>query len=90
MTKIILARLFLVFSIISVILTSTIPFKNNALGKLLFQNYSGLYSALGLIVFLALYFVVSKQMKNDIWTNRLKLLLSCSFLISLCTNIFFN
>lgn len=83
------ACLFLILSIISVLLTAIIPLKNIAIGQVFIQSYNGIYSAAALCIFLFCFFGISKQIKEDIWVNRLKFLLSCTFLISLVSNIIF-
>ena len=86
--KVYLARIFLSLSIFSVLLTVKVPFKMN-IGQILVKSYNGTYSIIALIICLAIFFVLVKQIKEDIWVNRLKLLMSCSFLVSLITNIIF-
>lgn len=88
--KKILARVFLILSIFSVLLTVVIPIKCIEIGMLISDYYKGIY-AVGLFsIFLGSYFVISKGMKEDFWVNRLKFFLSCAFLISLFTNVFFQ
>lgn len=87
--KIHLARLFLLLSAISVLLTVMIPIGNFAIGQVIVKTYNGLYSVISLVICLSLFFILEKEIKEDIWVNRLKRLLSFSFLASLISNIFF-
>ena len=87
--KVYLTRIFLLLSIVSVLLTVKVPLGKMAIGQILVKSYSGMYSVIAFIICLAIFFVLVKQIKEDLWVNRLKLLMSCSFLVSLITNIIF-
>lgn len=83
------ACIFLSLSIISVLLTVIIPGSKIALGQMIIKSYNGVYSVIALVICLFLYFTCAKKMEEDIWVNRLKLLLSISFIFSLISNIIF-
>lgn len=88
--KIVISEILLVCSIISVLFTAMIPKKQITVGQLFVKSFDGVYAAMAFAVFFVLYMVSSKNITEDnVAMNRLKFALSCSFLISLCTNIFF-
>lgn len=87
--RVYIARIFLLLSIVFVLLTVIIPGRKIALGQVILKTYKGLYSLVPFIVCLFIYFICARNMEEDIKVNRLKFLLSISFLISLISNIIF-
>jgi|GEM_PF-3340166 len=87
--KIIFARILLLCSIVSVSTTIVLPIYKKSIGQMILPAFNGTYSVVALCVCLGFFFYIAKRIDNDIWVNRLKLLLSCSFLLSLLTNIAF-
>lgn len=76
----------IIIAIISVLLTIKIPIIKESIGTRVFSifnyNYNGIYSVVALVVSLLVFFKVSKNIEN-IFLNRLKMILSILFFISL-------
>lgn len=81
----------IIISIISVLFTINIPIIKESIGTMVFSifnyNYNGIYSVGASLVSLLVFFKVSKNIEN-IFLNRLKMVLSILFLISLVSVVF--
>ncbi|PXV91037.1 hypothetical protein C8E03_10444 [Lachnotalea glycerini] len=86
--KIILSRIFLGIGIASVLLTIIIPGLKISLGNVFSHSYNGFFSVIIFCISLGIFFKISSGI-DDICINRMKFVLSCSFLLSLFTNILF-
>ncbi|MDR0615064.1 MAG: hypothetical protein LBF82_03815 [Lactobacillales bacterium] len=82
----------LTLSIFSVALSIVIPVINKEIGVILLNpigiDYQGIYSVVGLVIGLTVYFLIAKKLgTKQVMINRLKLLLSFCFILSLLTQV---
>jgi hypothetical protein len=82
----------LILSIFSVVLSIVIPVINKEIGVILLDligiNYQRFYSVIGLVIGLTIYFLIAKKLgTKQVMINRLKLLLSFCFILSLFTQV---
>ena len=87
--NIIVLRSILCLSILLVVLTIKLPAVHVDIGTMLIPGYKGLYSLAAFLVFFGIFSALSKKVE-DIVLNRMKFLLSISFILSLVTNIIFS
>ncbi|CAR40388.1 hypothetical protein AF60_00180 [Streptococcus uberis S6261] len=85
----VIGKILLINCIISVSLTVILP-TSEPIGYYLYKSYDIIFSIVNFTLSIFLYFFIVRDKTEDVNSNRLKFLLSITFILSLLTNVVFK